>query len=207
MRPTAWHCNPSIHSTRIYRLCNIHACTHSLTWGVGSFQVVKYNHGSRRWLQSCKRNSTCSHRTTLWGRHGQVSSRWFRKFILMCSKRSQDGFSEKVKFTCKATTEMLIHTRMLSCLKAKREECSEYFSPLVICHAYGYRPYPWLGISYHGCGCSHLWGYLPWSTGDGVYRIQKWQVSQGLNWIANLPTASGGRNGYPWPKEFIYIIL
>lgn len=49
----------------------------------------------------------------------------------MCSKRSQDGFSEKVKFTCKATTETLIHTRILSCLEEREKNALNISLPLL----------------------------------------------------------------------------
>lgn len=47
----------------------------------------------------------------------------------MYSERSHDGFSEKVRFTCKTTTEMLIN--MLSCLEGREKNGPNISFPLL----------------------------------------------------------------------------
>lgn len=47
----------------------------------------------------------------------------------MCSERSHEGFSEKVRFTYKTTTEMLIN--MLSCLERREKNAPNISFPLL----------------------------------------------------------------------------
>lgn len=103
------------------------------------------------------------------------------------SERSRDAFLEKARFTCRTMAEMLTNRLFLG----EREKAALSISLPLLCGPCMTTPgtpdqHP----------LSQLW-LLPCHAVVGSTQDPEGTGVTGLNWTANLPTASGGSNGEP----------